>query len=62
MSSSLYIDQLLNDIDILCIQEHHLSPMSINFLKTLNREFDATVLLSSVLTQGNEYMYHNQQA
>jgi hypothetical protein len=35
--------------------------MSINFLKTLNREFDATVLLSSVLTQGNEYMYHNQQ-
>jgi len=48
MSSSLYIDMLLNDVDILCIQEHHLTPVSVNFLRTLNNKFDVSVHVSDV--------------
>ena len=32
--------------DILCIQEHHLSPQSSDFLRTIENQFDATVVIS----------------
>ena len=43
MSSYSYIDSLLSQTDILCIQEHHLVPETVGFLGTINPNFTAKV-------------------
>ena len=53
MSSYPYISDILSKCDVLCIQEHHLTPQSSTFLNTIDDQYDASVVLSS------SHMEHN---
>ena len=40
MYNTLYVDELLNDCNIVCLQEHHLYPDMHRFIKTLRYDID----------------------
>ena len=43
MSNAMYVDQLMNECDIMCIQEHHLYPDMHGFIKMLWRDTDCFI-------------------
>ena len=45
-----YVDQLLSQCDIMCLQEHHLFDDNINFLSTLNPNFEQISICSSFVS------------
>ena len=47
MSAVKYIDRLLSTCDILCLQEHHLTKESRNFLKTVHKNFNADTVIDA---------------
>jgi exonuclease III len=53
MSSCLYVDSLLRQSDIVCLQEHHLFDDNKHFMSTISREFDNyTVCASYIMANG----------
>jgi exonuclease III len=50
MSSCLYIETLLKQCDILCLQEHHLFNDNMSFISTMHNDFDNYTVCSSYVS------------
>ena len=48
MSAYPYITKCLSNTDIMFIQEHHLTPTTQDFLKSIHSEFNASIVISKV--------------